>query len=777
MSETTTEKTFDSDEEYEKMMNNNIENVLKTNNLSRNNRKETNRKSEEKFKEAKYEINKKENNTMDKDKDYYKKDKIVERTSEREMNNLVDNKRSTQQTENSLSDNKKSAIVNMKNTDNKILDKTVDNLVENSVEMKKIYNKTNSQTPRSENSFTNFAIDNVNNFQKIQRKEIENASLPQQEETSNIKSSEVNTNHKPIYKNHNTYSDVKDLQEKNPQYHYTSEYTKSNFSNLNDARPGERLYMQYMEKLPKKKQHQKKILEEKQKEEIKAAPFKPNILKTSQKIASKSPDRIKSKKIEDLLIYKGNQIKAKKNQESAKKNLKEYETHSFYPSVSEKSSIIASFKRKERLEKLSELKNKNYMNKSCDYLARDVSKNQTESVTSIASDEERYGNKYNNNNYINDNHNINSRKNQQQTNIINNKTSFVSSDYTFTNMKVVSNNSKNERNIHNHDRERNHTFETSQNDLTIRTPRSRTRSYSSNSPVNDKSSNNRYKTKTKNFFTTNADKKIDLLKDKTPSKSPGKLKITSKISVSENKRSKTPIQTLKLNPEKNIHDLLYVESDLIRKKKEEKEAQYMKENYPFHPLITESSKILLNRQETTTQFINRLMNSKKEAEELIIVKKKKNSLKDQIDSITGQPLFKPTINKGAMNYTNKRRINENLEGYHDNKLISEKKKIQEEEMLNNLEKKKFWLEKSMKSVLKMKIEKYKEIFDMLDSDKDGFISCRQIRLSALDSDMLTIMTPLLEDLQKKGNKMNFKEFCLAVDKFLPVKIFSMNQKK
>jgi len=56
----------------------------------------------------------------------------------------------------------------------------------------------------------------------------------------------------------------------------------------------------------------------------------------------------------------------------------------------------------------------------------------------------------------------------------------------------------------------------------------------------------------------------------------------------------------------------------------------------------------------------------------------------------------------------------------------------------------------MQSVLKMKIEKYKEIFDLLDSDKDGFISSRNIKLSNLDVDMLKTLTPMLEELQKSG---------------------------
>lgn len=74
------------------------------------------------------------------------------------------------------------------------------------------------------------------------------------------------------------------------------------------------------------------------------------------------------------------------------------------------------------------------------------------------------------------------------------------------------------------------------------------------------------------------------------------------------------------------------------------------------------------------------------------------------------------------------------------------------------------------TVLKMKIVKYKEIFNMLDSDKDGYISTKSIRLSVLGQDLLEALTPILEDLQKNKARMNFKQFCIKADRCLTVKI-------
>ena len=77
---------------------------------------------------------------------------------------------------------------------------------------------------------------------------------------------------------------------------------------------------------------------------------------------------------------------------------------------------------------------------------------------------------------------------------------------------------------------------------------------------------------------------------------------------------------------------------------------------------------------------------------------------------------------------------------------------------------------SKETVLKMKIVKYKEIFSMLDSDCDGYISSKNIRLSVLEQDLLVALTPIFEDLQKNDTKMNFKEFCIKADRYLTVTI-------
>jgi len=59
---------------------------------------------------------------------------------------------------------------------------------------------------------------------------------------------------------------------------------------------------------------------------------------------------------------------------------------------------------------------------------------------------------------------------------------------------------------------------------------------------------------------------------------------------------------------------------------------------------------------------------------------------------------------------------------------------------------------------------YKEIFNLLDSDKDGLISYKKIRLSLLDNNLLKILTPILEELQQNNFILNYNEFIIKLDK-------------
>ena len=78
----------------------------------------------------------------------------------------------------------------------------------------------------------------------------------------------------------------------------------------------------------------------------------------------------------------------------------------------------------------------------------------------------------------------------------------------------------------------------------------------------------------------------------------------------------------------------------------------------------------------------------------------------------------------------------------------------------------------IKNGIKIKIEEYKKIFNLLDRNKTGILSLKNLNLSLLTNVQLELLTPFLAELQKKRKEMNFKDFCILIDRSLTSKIFS-----
>ena len=66
----------------------------------------------------------------------------------------------------------------------------------------------------------------------------------------------------------------------------------------------------------------------------------------------------------------------------------------------------------------------------------------------------------------------------------------------------------------------------------------------------------------------------------------------------------------------------------------------------------------------------------------------------------------------------------------------------------------------------MKLKKYKELFTLLDSDQDGLISSNKIQLTKVNENVLKNISPILEELNQTKKEMNFKEFCIKLDKLM-----------
>lgn len=239
---------------------------------------------------------------------------------------------------------------------------------------------------------------------------------------------------------------------------------------------------------------------------------------------------------------------------------------------------------------------------------------------------------------------------------------------------------------------------------------------------------------------------------------PNHISKQSRISYSSSKKDSRK-SACEFHPDKNIHDFLYLEAKLKEKRKKNERDKIMAEICPFKPNITSDYKPQ-REEETTDQFFSRMAKAKEKPEEEIIINPKAPIL----DVKTGQVLFKPRISKG--NFPSIPRNDKALK-----RQINEKEKKQREIQKSIKDKNRIFLDHSKEIIYRMKIDRFKEIFDSLDSDHDGFISSSKIQLSTLDHEILEGIIPLLKELQENGQEITFKEFCLEADKLINVQIF------
>ena len=119
---------------------------------------------------------------------------------------------------------------------------------------------------------------------------------------------------------------------------------RSNRYNSNEKikNPGERLYDNYMKKLPKKMAQNQKLLKERLAEEDKELLLRPKIDKNSRLIVEKLRSNYDERnKVEDRLINYGNDKKQKHLIEYANKDLRNQINNSFRPTINKTSRELA----------------------------------------------------------------------------------------------------------------------------------------------------------------------------------------------------------------------------------------------------------------------------------------------------------------------------------------------------------------------------------------------------------------------------------------------------
>lgn len=197
---------------------------------------------------------------------------------------------------------------------------------------------------------------------------------------------------------------------------------------------------------------------------------------------------------------------------------------------------------------------------------------------------------------------------------------------------------------------------------------------------------------------------------------------------------------------------LYKEAEEKSKKIEKLSQEYFNEICPFSlNASTNKPKVDLNTS------VERLVNSKEKVEKTLEKLRKNNIVNEFRDKVTGQEFFKPQIIRGPKTQREKSNVWEDL--YNRRSDSQERLSISPQKSFKNL--------KSEKIIKKITAERYYEIFNKLKPTK-GKISWISVDPSDLEPDMLTIIMPLIEEMQEAKESLSFEEFCGAMDALMKV---------
>ena len=232
--------------------------------------------------------------------------------------------------------------------------------------------------------------------------------------------------------------------------------------------------------------------------------------------------------------------------------------------------------------------------------------------------------------------------------------------------------------------------------------------------------------------------------------------------LKDKNKNKTKGKNLKrkLTPDKNLYEYLYLESKILQKKRDDAIQKNLDLTCPFKPKLNDSFN--KNIQNNDTDVFQRLYNMKNENRKIATEAK----LRRKFNYYSDENLC-DYENKKNLKYRNNYKTYNNNENRtsskNDNSYINSINKNINNDNIDkddfNKENKKNYIKKSYITILKAKYIKYGELFNCLDSDKDGIISYKKIKLSALDSDKLISLTPLLYEIQYKGLEIDFPKFC------------------
>ena len=222
---------------------------------------------------------------------------------------------------------------------------------------------------------------------------------------------------------------------------------------------------------------------------------------------------------------------------------------------------------------------------------------------------------------------------------------------------------------------------------------------------------------------------------------------------------------LQRNKSEDIFTKLYKTAEIRKNKNKKLEKQIFQEKCPFKPKITKMAQNMNDLQ--YKQIMERFYEKNEKIKNRIKEEKKEEKKLDK----NNESLKEPNLIKKKNNYKNKNfKFDNSLKNKNDNKFDNLKKKnvnnkninidkYKNEENKRKELRKKNWVDYSNGIINHYKEVKFKEIFDLLDKDKKGYISYSNISFTDVPEKTLIELTSIIELINRdKSKKIYFQEF-------------------
>ena len=208
---------------------------------------------------------------------------------------------------------------------------------------------------------------------------------------------------------------------------------------------------------------------------------------------------------------------------------------------------------------------------------------------------------------------------------------------------------------------------------------------------------------------------------------------------------------------------LYQEASKRKERQLERFEGAVKSEFTFKPEVHSSK----STDPDPESFLNRIVNSKKKFEEEM--EKLRQELVTDVDPVTGQKLFEPVIAKDTRfeRSLEAGSIHEHLYSQKDHKKQITDRLAQElDENIKAAQRSTKVTQNSERLLENFRKKAFEHLFNLLDSDQDGLVSCEKVDIAAIEEKTASILQPVLEEIINREGPMDFQEFHVLMDQLV-----------